>query len=189
MNMIFLCEIDETSNTFNIELRLEPAQLQQNPADLLSRILLLSRDITETHLASIKKSGKIQGQDRIKIIEMLDSMFVNLAVFRVFIMDEKKLNDNMNLKVPFEMKMNKFFARGNIDISVMKELKNFNDLYNQIINTNLIRLLSKFKNINEMDTIKSLDDQTVIDSLGLLDDIFYHCLMLRYNINNCLINN
>ena len=137
----------------------------------------------------MEKEGRILGQERIQLIEALDNLFVNLVTLRIRL--EKSLSTDISLtdelyyKVPIKIKVNKFAIHGKLKKDDLFSIKNFSEGYEGLIFNKIKQMLMKYQ-----DALK--DKQLLVHKLEelylIFDDILYNSIVMRYNLENCLID-
>jgi hypothetical protein len=90
------------------------------------------------------------------------------------------------LKVRITSEINKFVSKGKIARDDLLGVDNFNKTYNETIMANIKNLLLHFKNAGSGEHMTTLSFYR--DMFTVFDDIFYNCLIMRYNIINCRID-
>lgn len=183
--MPLFCEIDSSLN-FSIEIMIDSGLLKQPLSQLFKTTIVTATQINKEYAHFMTKEGKILGQERIQLVESLDSLFILLVILRIRL--EKSLSVGVSLKecrAPIEMKFNKFVIQGKLERDDLYGIENFNVGYESLILEKIKELLVKYK--------QALQDNQVqiqkIEELYLtFDDVFYNSIAMRYNIENCLID-
>ena len=123
--MPFFCEIDHKLH-FNIEIRVDSELLEQDLSQLFKNTIVTATNIKKHYDYFISKEGKILGQERIKLVESLDNIFIFLVIMRNRLekniqMDPNILKD-LKFRVSNELKHGKFIMQGRLKKSDISKL-------------------------------------------------------------------
>jgi len=186
--MPFFCEIDDKLN-FNVEIMIDPAFSEINLPDLFKKTIVLSNSINNQYTVFIVRDGKVRGQERTQLIEALDNLFILLVVLCLKLIDvfspRVKPEGELLYKVPFSKKLNKIVAKGKLNDRELFGIKNFNEGYENLIIDKIKKLLISYKNIINSD---SSSQDEFREMFLTFDDIFYNFIIIRYNIENLLLD-
>jgi len=188
VNMPFFCEIDDELN-FTIEIIIDPDFLNANVADLFKKAITLSTNINNQYAGFIAREGRIRGQERTQLIEALDNLFILLVMLRLKFMDVLSppvmREEDLLYKVPLSRKLNKLVATGKLNEKELFGIKNFNEGYEKLILNKIKKLLINYKNIINSQSSSSDDSEEMFLTF---DDIFYNSIIIRYNLENLLLD-
>jgi hypothetical protein len=138
----------------------------------------------------MNRDGKILGQERVKLLESLDNLFINLVMLRVRLESLHQTagdsrSSNRSSSVHIENRHNKVVISGRIVQEDLFGIKNFNSGYETLILDKIKTLLILYKNSIQGDTIQEHGFEKMY---SMIDEIFYNIVAVRYNLENCLID-
>jgi hypothetical protein len=186
--MPFICDIDPELR-FKIEVRLDSALLEQELAQLLKNTIAVATYIKKQYDHFMARVGKILGQERIKLVESLDNLFVYLVMMRIRLEKNVSIDSEAikqpDIKVPIDVRHNKFTIQGKLKRDDLFGMQNFTKGYTVLIFDKIKNILVKYKKVLNGGGFRN-------DSLQELyctfDDILYSAIVLRYNLEKCLID-
>ncbi len=186
--MPLFCDIDSNLN-FTIEIMIDTDIEEQDLSQLFKNTIVSATKINKRYDHLIDKEGRILGQERIQLIEALDNLFVLLVILRIRL--EKSLpadislKDEMYYKVPIKIKVNKFAIHGKLKKDDPFKIENFSEGYEGLIFNKIKEMLMKYQ-----DAVK--DEHLQINKFAelylIFDDILYNSIVMRYNLEICLID-
>jgi hypothetical protein len=174
---------------FTVEVMLGNDLDSQSLSQIIMRITTISKKIKQLYTGFISKEGKIHGQERVQLVEGLDDLFYALLVLRKKLSDRTPSDDlpinEPGRRVIVDMKINKFIAKGILNGNDLSAIVNFNNGYEGLILKEIKELLLKYKHTLESE--KTAFDK-YIDLYNKFDEIFYNTILIRYGIENLLID-
>ncbi len=151
-------------------------------ADTTKRIKLL-------YTGFISKESRIYGQGRVQLVEALDELFTILLLLRENLNKrtprELSTTGNNNMRIAVETKINKIVVQGSMSRNDISKIESFNEGYEVLILKEIKDLLIKYKNTLDSEET-SLDKYR--DLYSGFDDIFYNTILMRYSVENLLID-
>jgi hypothetical protein len=186
--MPFFFEIDPKLH-FKIEVRLDSEFLEQELSQILKNTIVVATNIKKQYDHFIAKEGKILGQERIKLVESLDNLFILLVMMRMRL--EKNISmepaskKELNYKVPINFKPNKFTIQGKLAKDNLFGMQNFNKGFTDLIFNKIKDILIKYKSVSNGE---GLLNKRLLELYRIFDDILYNSIVLRYNLENCVID-
>lgn len=186
--MPFFCEIDNKLN-FNIEIMVDSELLEQDLSQLFKNTIVIATNINKQYDYFMSKEGKILGQERIQLVESLDNMFVLLVIMRIRLkknisMDAALIKE-LNFKVPINVKYNKFTIQGKLTKDDLFEMQSFKKGYSVLIFNKIKEILIKYKSVLNG---KGVLNDRLLELYRTFDGILYNSIVIRYKLENCLID-
>jgi hypothetical protein len=149
----------------------------------------ISKKIKKLYTGFILKEGGIYGQGRVQLVESLDELFSMLLLLRKNLTDRTPKDisptNGLNRRVIVETKINKFIAKGTLHSNDILRIRSFNGGYEVFILKEIKDLLLNYKDTLESEE-PSLDKY--IDLYSCFDEIFYNTILIRYGVENLLID-
>jgi hypothetical protein len=174
---------------FTVEVMLGNDMDRKNLSEIIMHVTAISKQIKQLHTGFISKEGRIHGQGRVRLVEGLDELFAFLLLLRKNIKEraprEASAMNEPDRRVKVEMKINKFMAIGTLNSSDISGIVSFNNGYEGLILKKLKDLLLKYKYTLDSEE-PSLDK--FMDLYNSIDELFYNTILIRYSIENLLID-
>jgi hypothetical protein len=185
--MALICEINEKTYEYSIEVIPLANLLAMDQLSLFKEVAGATGKIKNIYERSITRSRKIIGNERIKLVEAIDNLFIFLCIISDKIKNNAQisLENKDDLKIPLDNKMNKFYSSGQIKENDLFNIRDFNHSYQNLIVNKIKDLLVSFKNSIENNQIKSTSVSHIFKSI---DSMLYYLIILRYNLKNCMID-
>jgi hypothetical protein len=185
-DMALFFEVDDKTLSYTIEVIPTVETLTLDQGGLLREIIELSSRLKEHHDASISKYGKLIGQGRIGILEVLDLQFIDVVLlvehlrqsYRQSFLEFQKQHQ---FHVVFEYRNNKYVASGIINDRDTGVPGEFNQAYATLITEKLKTVLVLQRDIS------AGNESAGAGLFWALDDLLYSFIILRYNIIKCSI--
>ena len=139
-------------------------------------------------------TGKLLGPARTTIIYNLDGIFIYLMVLQQNMneqLDTIFLTEIMNTfekKVHFETHFNKYHSSGTLLEEDINKVKSFIPVFNEKILNRIKEIVWHFRNITESKESKEKIKASIISLYYIFDITFYNLLILRYCLENVLID-
>lgn len=165
---------------------------QVNLANCLARAVGSYQKIDKEYRKALANDGRIVGTERADILEEVD-LFLDLLLILMRLLDEEGRKENT---IDLENKASGFLmtirernglweAQGKLNMYMVRPVKNFRIIYNNKLAPEIIDLLKNYSqamedgvlDVNEMQTLKKGVKQ-----------VLYYALFLRFQIEQCLIN-
>jgi hypothetical protein len=183
-------EVDTKLN-FNIELMIDPLLKEMDLSQLFKNTITIATKIQKQYDVFMKKEGKILGQERTQLIEDLDSLFCFLVILHDRLKKNISIEDiysnKVNYRVPIYVKFNKFVSQGKLRNDDLFSIENFSRGYEVLILNKIKELLLYYKNTRSTTgNNKSLEGFEEL--YRTFDEIFYNLIVMRYNLQNCLVD-
>jgi hypothetical protein len=184
--MPFFFEIDGGLN-YTLEILVDPETLSQELSAAFKRVIETAASISQVYGAVVSKAGKILGQERTQLIEDLDGLFTRLVVLYAHFQrgGTERARDNLPLRVPIEVRRNKFLARGSLTDDDVKGVTSFIGEFNGRVVAKIKSMLVEYREAVADGTI---DDGEYRSLFRTLDGILYDILILRYSIKSLLVD-
>jgi hypothetical protein len=174
---------------FTVQVMLGNDLDSQSLSQIIMRITTISKKIKQLYTGFMSKEGKIHGQERVQLVEGLDDLFYVLLVLRKKLTDRTPPDDlpinETGRRVIVDMKINKFIAKGILNDNDLSSIVNFNKGYEDLILKEIKELLLKYKLTLESE--KTAFDK-YMDLYNKFDEIFYNTVLIRYGIENLIID-
>jgi hypothetical protein len=184
-------EVDNKLN-FQIELLIDPVLKEMDTRRLFRSIIAIAKKIQLQYAIFIKKEGKILGQERTQLIEQLDYLFAFLSVLRDKLRERFSSGSQIKLnyqdKVFINHQYNKFRVIGKFRKDDLFGIENFNKGYEVLIRKGIKELMVKYKDLKITRKNKKRLLNKAKDVYQSFDDILYNVIVMRYNLQNCLID-
>jgi hypothetical protein len=174
---------------FTVEVMLGKDLYTKNLSEIINLVTADSKKIKQLYNGFISKEGRIHGQGRVQLVEGLDELFGVLLLLR------KNLNERtpeellstiqLNKRVSIEIRINKFIAKGTLNRNDILMIMNFNESYDVLILQKVKDLLLTCKNTLEAE---EPSPGRYMELFNVFDGIFYHTIVLRYGVENLLID-
>ncbi|MFW6180997.1 MAG: hypothetical protein ACOC8N_04545 [Spirochaetota bacterium] len=186
--MPFFFEIDERYR-FSVEVLVDTGSLEQDMAGLFKKTIAVATRIGREYESMTAGEGKILGQERTHLIESLDTLFTHLVILfhrlKRNLPEERQVTEIIDFKVPLRVRYNKFVARGELSRDDLYSVRQFGRDYGE-------RILSKIKDMLMQYKDGLNDREHRVEKFQklyrLLDGILYNTLIMRYNIQNLLLD-
>ena len=186
--MPFFCEIDVNLH-FKIEVRLDSDVSEQELSQLLKNTIVIATNIKKQYDLFMAEEGKILGQERIRLVESLDNLFTFLVLMRIHLGKNLSMDPviikQLDIKVPIAVKHNKFSIQGKLRREDLYGMQNFTKGFTIPIYEKIKVILIKYKSVLNGE---SLLNDSVLGLYRTFDNILYNLIVLRYNLENCLID-
>jgi hypothetical protein len=158
-------------------------------SEIIMRVTAILKKIKQLYTGFILKEGRIYGQGRVQLVEVLDELFSMLLLLRKNLSERtpKEISSTyeLNRRVTVETKINKFIAKGTLNSNNISEIVSFNEGYDVLILKKIKNLLLKYKNTLDAEE-PSFNKYT--DLYSCFDEIFYNTILMRYGVENLLID-
>ena len=156
----------------------------ENTKALLKETALMAGRVKKMHQA-YAGDGRLQGQERVDLVAGLDRLFIDLVEIR-----DRLLAGNgggREHKVPIERHNNKYSSRGALLRSDLAGIPTFGEFYQQQVLAQLRDLLLKLQENGAATGTSSRPDRE--SAVRTVDDILYAILLVRYGVENLLLDN
>ncbi len=174
---------------FTVEVMLGNDLDRKSLSEIIIQVTSTSKKIKQLYTTIISKEGRIHGQGRVQLVEGLDELFSVLLLLRKNLEEhtprEVSSTNELNRRVIVETKFNKFIVKGTLNSNDISGIVGFNEGYKRLILKKIKALLLKYKNTLASEE-PSLDKY--IDLYSGFDEIFYNTILMRYGIENLLID-
>ncbi len=150
------------------------------------------QNIDREYRKALANDGRIVGTERADILEQVD-LFLDILLLMMRLLDEERKKENVvfieNKHSGFSMTIREqnliWEAQGKLNIFMVRPVKNFRSIYNNKLAPQIIELLKNYGqaledgvlDVNEMHTLKKDVRQ-----------VLYYGIFLRFQIEQCLIN-
>ena len=186
--MPFFFEIDDRLR-FSVEVLVDPGALEQDLSDLFKKTIAVATRIGRECESMSGGEGKILGQERTHLIESMDTLFTHLAILfhrlKRNLPEERRVTKNIVFKVPLGKRYNKFIARGALSRGDLHSVKQFSRDYGERILSRIKDMLMQYKDgLNDRDHRAEKFEQLY----RVLDSILYNTLIMRYSMQNILLD-
>jgi hypothetical protein len=180
----------DSKQRFSIEVMIGNELYTQSLSEVIARVTADSKRIKQLYTDFALKEGRIHGQGRVQIVEGLDELFGVLLFLRKSLIERAPREiasvNTVFHRVMIVIKMNKFVVKGTLDNRDLSNLVSFNTGYNVLILKEIKNLLIKCKNTLNSEELLL---EKYKDLYNTFDEIFYNTILLRYAIENLLIDN
>jgi len=179
--------VDEKLN-FTLELIVDPLLKKSDLANLFKHTISIATKIQKEYVLFIEKEGRILGQERTQLIEDLDSLFSYLAILSNKLSGSFFPHDETHYRIFLHAKYNKMVSRGRIHEEDIAKIKNFLKGYELLIMSKIRELLLNFKHLMNSEKDKKGAIKWFEELYETIDSLLYNLLVIRYNLQNCLID-
>jgi phosphoribosyl-ATP pyrophosphohydrolase len=183
----FFLEVDDQYN-FSLQIMHDSETVQLSPALLFKKAISSAISIKKIFENILEKEGKISGQKRSLLVESIDTLFTYLVLLKHKLLpnDTRKdaLQSSDGVRVPFRRKFNKFLASGKIEREDLQKIKNFQQAFDTRILAKLKDLLQKYNEAARNTTGAANND----DLFSAFDEIFYQSILIRYSVENLMLD-
>jgi len=183
--MPLFCDVDDSSGKLNVEISFTSAVFQRQNAEILKSIITSISLVKHKYKISIDKFKKILGQDRISLLELLDTIFTDLALLHLNFLSEMNIKSDderlTNLKIPIRLNDNSksIVTEGILELN-KNNINNFETSFDELVVNSIKEFLNEYKNVNET--------KNDLNLILMIDSILYSILLLRYLLKNCLLD-
>jgi hypothetical protein len=185
--MALFFEVNDNTFSYLIEAIPTMETLALDRVGLLRENIDLSSRLKEYYEAVISKYGKIIGQGRIGLLELLDLQFIDVVLLaenfrqalRTAFLEFQKQN---KFHVLFENRTNKYAASGIIDGADIRLTGDFGRVYADLVMAKVKEILVLQKEI------AAGNESAGAGLFTALDDLLYSFIIIRYNIIKCTID-
>jgi hypothetical protein len=176
----FFCEVNNKTFDVNIELMGINEQVKMTDNENMKAVLLIIKNTKESYEKHMLKFNKIIGQERIKLIEYIDKLFIHLfSLYYNIIQKDSGIAKNNDLKLIFDVKANKYIATCKLDEKDISSMNDFGKNFETFILKNIKNLFNKYKEILE----DNKNEKMIFTEICIIiDSIFYYILIIRYNL-------
>jgi hypothetical protein len=179
--------VDEKLN-FSLELIVDPALREQDVAALFKRIVVVAAKTRREYNHFMDKEGRILGQERTQLIEDLDELFSCAALLSTRIRkNETGGGENLRM-VPLRMKHNKFLSEGRLLETDAVQVGSFSLGYELLVLNRMKELLANYRNLAVSPPASEKRAGSIEELAACFDEILYNLLVMRYNLQNCLLD-
>ncbi len=187
--MPLFCEIDKNLN-FRVEILFDSEILRHELPGLFRNTIGYASKIKAQYEYFMARDGKIRGQERVQLLDSLDNLFINLVMLRIRLESVHQAGGgsrdaNYSYKVNIENRHNKVVVFGKIVQEDLFGIRNFSSDYETLILVKIKELLIMYRNSIQEGTIQEIGFGSMY---SMIDDIFYSIVVVRYNLENCLID-
>jgi hypothetical protein len=174
---------------FTVEVMIGNDLYAKSLSEIIAHVTAISKKIKQIYTVFISKEGRVHGQGRVQLVEGLDELFGVLLLLRKNLEErtprEVASANELEKKVMVETRINKFIATGVLQSNDIAGIASFNEDYDLLILKTIKDLLLKYK--NTLDSEKPSHDK-YIDLYTVFDEIFYNTIVMRYGVENLLID-
>lgn len=187
--MPLYCEVDSNNYQYVIEAvpLTQVAALDEN--QLIRRLIEHTAKIREHHEANISKYGKLIGQGRIGLLELMDNLFICLVLLNEnFKQKTRKAFETFQNKSEFRVLMenrnNKYSASGLINEKDVHLPNNFSRVFNELLVERIKKVLMLYKEGVRVDS----PEEKIDELYTIMDALLYIFIIIRFNIVKCNID-
>lgn len=174
---------------FTVEVMFGNDLSSQRLSVIIRQVTTITKMIKQLYTGFISKMGRIHGQKRVQLVEMLDELFTVLLLLRENLKErtpqESSLKGELNMRVVVKTKINKFIVQGAMSSDDISRIESFNEGYEVLILQEVKDLLIKYK--TTLDSEEASFDK-YIDLYNDFDEVFYNTILMRYSVENLLID-
>jgi hypothetical protein len=185
--MPFFFEINDSLG-YTLEVLTDTGALDRDLTTLFKNAISNATLIGKKYENMAAGDRKILGQERTQLIESLDALFTSLVILHQRLsrsLPVKPDEQESRKKVPLRVRYNKITASGALSTEDVKRVRRFSTEYNARVLDKLKEMLLRYKN-----ALGSTDRQAerFSDLFRILDSILYETLIIRYSIQNLLVD-
>lgn len=159
-------------------------------SNCITESIELYKNINKEYLKSIANDGKIIGLERSRLLDLIDEFF------NMLIMVWKKLIAGSGIsKLKIENTASGFVmhlkekdliweAQGKLSMDMIRPVKNFSTLFNKELSSKIKNFLNCYKESCEDGVLDSKERKKMQNEL---EEVFYYCLFLRFQVELCLV--
>lgn len=183
-------DFDRSSYEFEVQVLMgEKVDPNTDLASIMTHAAALAASVKKLHADATAASGRLLGQDRIDLIAELDRLFIALLALRERLrraaLGQKKEVTSTDFRVPFRKDTEKYAAGGYLRRDHVDEIQDFRQTFDTLIVDRFKQMVGQFQNGGK----EALNSLLSPEMFAALDSLFYNLLLLRFNIEQCRINN
>ncbi len=183
-------ELDEEELRYELRIMFDHEHDESSMALWLRDILSTASSLDEKYKSFIQSSGKLTAPDRAALIDLVDQIITDLCMFqkKMYInMEEEQIKKlQLEQKVPVKAAPNNFTARGSMNQEDLYGIETFNKSFQIYILGNIKLFLEQYRKIVNPRVVNKTPDFEAV--LSTIDTILYYLLIMRFNVNNYLID-